>query len=141
MACAAITDFAHQNVSWASYIELQSLGDCLLTATPSSLAFTRIMSLKKLHIKKVGPFALPVWFPLISALQIGLDGYIPVTVAYDEHADCFGIAAVAEEIDQEFGDLVRKASFHVMSNRDQISRCSRLECEMMLINLVSLERF
>jgi hypothetical protein len=50
--CQRLT-WNRQNVSWASYVGLGSLGDCLLTATASSLAFTKINSLKKLHVKKV----------------------------------------------------------------------------------------
>ena len=56
---------------------------------------------------------------LTSVSQIGLDGYMPVAVAFDESRDAFGVAVISETIDHEFGDLVRTGSFHIMNHRDQ----------------------
>ncbi|KAJ9123878.1 hypothetical protein QFC22_000666 [Naganishia vaughanmartiniae] len=97
--------FAPMNVkgiTWASHINLAGLGECLLTSNAEGLAFTRINSLKKLHVKKVST-----------------EGFAPLGIAYDAASDYYGIVAVSEEIEQEYGDLVRSSSFLIMGNRDQ----------------------
>ncbi|KAJ9097586.1 hypothetical protein QFC21_004620 [Naganishia friedmannii] len=97
--------FAPMNVkgiTWASYIDLTGLGECLLTSNSGGLTFTKITSLKKLHVKKVST-----------------EGFAPLGIAYDVASDHYGIVAVSEEIEQEYGDMVRSSSFHIMGNRDQ----------------------
>jgi hypothetical protein len=91
-------------------------------------------------VKKVSCI-LAVVFPLLTREpQIGLEGYVPVAIAYDENKDCFGIAAVTEEIDQEFGDLVRTGSFHIMNGPDQIGKSREINSDMTLKTVLSLER-
>lgn len=54
-------------------------------------------------------------------MQISLGGHIPIAIAYDKEIGYCGITAVTEEIDQQYGDLLRSGSFHIMSNRDATS--------------------